>query len=212
MPDSFGIRTEINHSSLQYKLMCDSPDLITRIMKKSSIHINPPLLLLHGTPFELKTKKEIMTQDIIYTDGHGVRVTPNQFIVGKTEYLLRGVTNIRLYTIKANLVPAVLLIIFGIASAIAGFMRIFRESDQLISTDTTATSLGNNEIAMLVGGILFLAGVIWALVTHEKYAVRLTTAEGEKDALISTKKDYVGQIINAVQHALGFRVQNNSIL
>jgi hypothetical protein len=153
-----------------------------------------------------------MAQDVIYTDGHGVRVTPSQFIVGRTEYLLRGVTNIRLYTIKANLAPAITLLVLGIAAAIAGFMRVFRENVQVISTDTMNTAIGNNEIAMIVGGILFLAGVIWALVSHEKYAVRLTTAEGEKDALVSTKKDYVGQVINAVQHALGFRVQNNSML
>lgn len=153
-----------------------------------------------------------MTQEVIYTDGHGVRVTPSQFIVGKTEYLLRGITNIRMYTIKANLAPAVTLIIVGIASAISGFMRVFRENTQAVSIDETTKTMGTNEIAMLIGGVLFLAGVIWALVSHERYSVRLTTAEGETDALVSTKKDYVGQVINAVQHALGFRVQNNSMM
>jgi hypothetical protein len=150
-----------------------------------------------------------MAQEVIYADGHGIKVTPQQFIVGKTEYLMKGITNIRLHTIKANLAPAIILIILGIAATVAGFMRLFRVDSSLDGVMGT-TSYGPNEIAMIVGGVLFLLGLVWALISNERYAVRVTTAEGEKNAVVSTKKDYISQIVHAVNNALRFPFQRES--
>jgi hypothetical protein len=151
-----------------------------------------------------------MEEDVLYTDGHNIRVTPQQLIVGQTEYLLRGITNLRVQTIRANMAPPIILIILGIGSAVMGFMHMFREQSA-IDIESVNKIMGPNEIAMIIGGILFILGVIWALAAHEKYAVRVTTAEGEKNVVVSTKKDYVNQIVSAINRALGIRVQNNTI-
>ena len=143
-----------------------------------------------------------MTQEtVIYTDGHGIKVTPYQFIVGNTRYLLNGITSVRLYTIRANLVLPITLILLGLAVIVAGLLHLF--SDGVISSQQLgAVALTPNNMAVLIGGIILLCGIIAGMLTHDKYAVRITTAEGEKDAVGSPKKDYASQIFTALNEAL----------
>ena len=49
-------------------------------------------------------------------------------------------------------------------------------------------------VAVLIG-ILILASA------HERYAVRIGTAEGEKNAVVSRKREYIAQIVDAINHA-----------
>jgi hypothetical protein len=137
-----------------------------------------------------------MAQEVIYTDGHKVKVTPRQFIVGKTGYLIRGITNIQLHTIRTNPAPGIILMILGIAAGVLGYMQFFNENVQTFELYEETTN--RNQISLIVGGVLFILGVIWLLLSHERYAVRLTTAEGERNAVVSTRKDYIGQIVKAV--------------
>ena len=135
-----------------------------------------------------------MIQDgVIYTDGHDVKVTPHQLIVGKTEYLLAGVTAIRLVTLRGNKMPPILFILLGIAGIVVGWKQLLSGA---ISAGITL-----NQLAVYAGAILFILGALWFGLVHDKYAVRITTAAGEKDAVVSTKKDYINQIVSALQEA-----------
>ncbi len=129
-----------------------------------------------------------MTQDgVIYTDGHEVKVTQNQFIIGKTEYLLNGITSIRLFTIRGNKLPAVILILLGVLAVLIGWRQLL--SGEINSAQAGAHVLTYNQLAVLRWRVLFVLGVLLFALVQDKYAVRITTAEGEKDALVSTKKD-----------------------
>jgi hypothetical protein len=61
--------------------------------------------------------------------------------------------------------------------------------------------LTSNKLCMLIGGLLLLIGIVWTIVLHTKYAVRITTAEGEKNTVISPEKDYINQIVIAINSA-----------
>ncbi|HYG04251.1 MAG TPA: DUF6232 family protein, partial [Chryseosolibacter sp.] len=65
-------------------------------------------------------------------------------------------------------------------------------------------SVTGNMLALWAGLALFLVGAIALAVSREKYAVRIVTAEGEKDAVVSTKREYVAQIVNALNRAFTF--------
>lgn len=142
-----------------------------------------------------------MTQEsVIYTDGHGVKVTPNQLIINNAEYFLDGLTDIKLFTIRANKAPGILLMLVGLAAVILSFMGLFTRLN-LNNISLGGLLLSADKAALIFGVILIFTGLLWTAVVHDKYAVRIRTAEGEKDALTSRKRDYIVQIVDAVNKA-----------
>ena len=135
---------------------------------------------------------------VIYTDGHGVRVTPEKFETGTAGYFVNGITRVRMMTIKPNRDMALFLIVLGLIAAVLGMFHVISPVPILSTEDV---SFSPNDIAKLVGGILLVAGIIWSATAKCKYTVRITTAEGDKDALVSEKRDYVKQIVTAVIEA-----------
>ena len=142
-----------------------------------------------------------MVEDsVIYTDGHGVKVTNSQFIVGKSEYLLQGISNVRIDMKRASRIPAVFLCLVGVAGIVTGLahmysnamMQPFYIGDYMITT---------NHMAIIIGLILLIPGIIWLGVIHDRYALHMTTAEGEQEPIVSDKRDYIRQIANALYKA-----------
>src|SRR5215207_8319396 len=117
---------------------------------------------------------------VIYTDGHGVKITPFQFIIGKTSYLMNGITSVRLLTIRANRDGGFILIIMGLGGIALGLLGIISPQTML---KVNGASLSPNDIAWIAGLILLIIGILWSFVVRDKFAVRITTAEGIKDPI-----------------------------
>jgi xanthosine utilization system XapX-like protein len=64
--------------------------------------------------------------------------------------------------------------------------------------------LYGNTLALWIGAGLALIGLIILLMARERYAVRIQTAEGEKNAVVSYKREYVAQIVDALNTAFDF--------
>ncbi len=139
-------------------------------------------------------------ENVIYTDGHNVKVTPYQFIVGSHRYKLGGITNVQMHSIAPNRTPGIVAAFIGIIAIICGTFNLI-PPDVYSLGDIFITS---NKLSILVGGLLILIGMVWIFLHHTKYAVRITTAEGEKNTVISPEKDYIHQIVNAINSA--FRI------
>jgi hypothetical protein len=60
-----------------------------------------------------------------------------------------------------------------------------------------------NTVAMWAGGAIALIGILVLVIVRERYAVRIATAEGEKNAVVSEKKEYITQIVDALNEAFG---------
>ncbi len=143
-----------------------------------------------------------MLQDtVVYTDGHGVTVTNHRYVVKDTEYLLEGITNVRMYFIKARKIIPVLLVILGLGVMISGAIAMYSKVN-IESIYIGSLILDSNALAVNAGAIMLLVGIIWLSLIHKKYAVLITTAEGEKCTIISPKKDYIGQIVSALKKAI----------
>ncbi|HYF66832.1 MAG TPA: DUF6232 family protein [Ohtaekwangia sp.] len=140
---------------------------------------------------------------VIYTDGRDVTVTDSTFQVKNHEYKLNGITRCVLYVMKPERTPAILLILVGLGLIVCGFLNVFSValfSDVSIGNNTFSA----NVVASWLGGILALIGILVLAVVKERYAVRIATAEGEKDAVVSSKKEYVTQIVDAINQAVSF--------
>ncbi len=140
------------------------------------------------------------TERVIYTDGHDVKVTSSRLIVRKSEYRLNGITGFRLFAIKANKAVPVVLILLGLAALVAGLMKVF-PLDAMTPVNAGGKLIDINDIAAILGGLFFLAGIILMIAVQDRYAVQITTAEGNKNVILSSKRDYVNQIIAALTTA-----------
>ena len=140
----------------------------------------------------------------LYTDGHGITVTNTEFYAGSSLYNIDGIVNARMLLIKAAVTPVMLLLLIGIAAMVTGFMHIY--SDERINDYYFANIfITANHLAIIAGLLLLLIGIILSITIRDKYAVHIVTAEGEKDPVISKRKDYVYQIVKALQEALSYQ-------
>lgn len=141
----------------------------------------------------------VMTPDrVIYTDGRDVTVTDSALKVRNTSYKLSGITKLSFWTIRPDRWPGVLLLLLGLAAAIAGLMGVV-PTDFTLRTDNGMIS--SNTLALWIGIALAAIGILVLMMAHERYAVRIGTAEGEKNAVVSRKREYIAQIVDAVHSA-----------
>lgn len=143
------------------------------------------------------------TNKVLYTDGRDVTVTDSTLQVKKTTYNLNGITQYGLFTITPDRLPAIMLLGIGILLLIAGWLQLI-PPNMVSDFDINGRTMSANVAASWVGGGLILIGILVAVAIRKRYSVRITTAEGEKDAVVSRKKEYVAQIVNALNEAYKF--------
>jgi hypothetical protein len=139
---------------------------------------------------------------VLYTDGRGITVTDSTFRVKNTSYRLDGIIKHGLLIMRPERLPGMMLLIVGFIVAVIGILNLIPSSfipDMQIQ-DQYVTA---NEVAMWAGGGLALIGLLVLAIVRERYAVRIATAEGEKNAVVSDKKEYISQIVNALNDAFG---------
>jgi hypothetical protein len=140
---------------------------------------------------------------VLYTDGHNVTVTDSVFQVKNDLYKINGITKHGLLTVKPHRLPGILILILGIALIACGIL-------QMIPTGTVSDlQIGNklfaaNTIAVVSGSLLLLIGILVIGMMRERYAVRIATAEGEKNVIVSNRKEYISQIVAALSEAFNF--------
>ena len=140
-----------------------------------------------------------MTDDkVIYTDGRDVVVTDSTLKVRNTSYRLNGITKFYLWTIRPDRWPAVLLLLVGLVAAVVGYLNLLPADINLNNEDGYVSA---NTVSLWAGAGLALLGLLALAVGKERYAVRIGTAEGEKNAVVSYKREYIAQIVDALHSA-----------
>jgi hypothetical protein len=127
-----------------------------------------------------------MQEILYYSKGNEVMITGSDFKVKNIHYQLTGITGHSLSIISPARESYVVLMVMGIIIFFCGTFNI------LSSINFLAMALG---IVFLAWGLL---GVIRA---KEKYAVKIVTAAGEKNVVVSQDHEYVSQIVSALNRA-----------
>jgi hypothetical protein len=139
----------------------------------------------------------------LYTDGRDVVVTQSVLQTKKALYRLKGITAFGLEILKPSRLPGLLLLLIGITLAVNGFYPFIPES--FFEWLSLPTAFTKPIIQISIGVFILSIGIVLILLTRNRYAVRIETAEGDKDVVISRKKEYVNQILNAIQKAKLFK-------
>lgn len=145
---------------------------------------------------------------IIYTDGHTVTVTDSMFQVNKMEYKLNGITKHGLYVLRPHRFPAVLLVIIGLTLMVLGLTKLV-PADMIDDVAIGNTLVRGHTIVLAIGALLAFFGVLIIGLMRERYAVRISTAEGEKNVVVSHRKEYITQIVDAISSAYNY-LRNNA--
>jgi len=145
-----------------------------------------------------------MIQDkILYTDGHDVTITDSMFMVRNMSYRLIGITKHGLHIVKPHRLPGYILFMLGVILAVCGILNLTPENI-VPSARVLGLTLSGNTIVLIAGAAIAFMGVLIVGLLRERYAVRIATAEGEKDVVVSNRKEYVNQIVHALNAAFNF--------
>ena len=144
-----------------------------------------------------------MPEKVIYTDGHDVTVTDSTLQVRNHEYRLNGVIKCGMMVIQPRRAPGILLLLLGLVLIVAGAMQAIRP-EFVPDMEIAGNLFTANTLAIWLGGALALIGLLVLGLTRQRYAVRISTAEGEKDAVVSDKKEYIHQIVDAINQAVNY--------
>lgn len=139
-------------------------------------------------------------EKVLYTDGHEVTVTESFIKVKRSLYQLNGITKHGFYTIHPDrLIPFLILLTGGMMIVLGSFQMMpahfeIKPGGLSIVPDMNAAALALG-VAMLI-----LAALLWFF-QGERYAIWIVTAEGERNLVVSRKREYINQILVALNHA-----------
>lgn len=140
-----------------------------------------------------------MDNSVIYTDGHGVKITDSTFYVHRQQYSLDGIKEIKLLKMPSRKAPGIIMFIIGFALMLLGSLEAL--GDFAYTTAQNIVTVNADMVAIVAGVILVILAILVSIMTKSKYAVKITTAEGEKRPLESKNKEYVAHVVNALKRA-----------
>ena len=123
-------------------------------------------------------------KEVTYYEGSSVRVTNARAILGAKTYAMANITSVAIGKQSANRTPGVIIALIG-----------------LIITGIIAASDGGGG-GIAIGVIVLIVGIVVAVLAKNTYIVRIGSASGEADALVSTNKEYINKIVSAMNEAI----------
>lgn len=135
----------------------------------------------------------------LYTDGRDVVVTQSTFQTKKTLYSLKGITDFGLEVLRPKRLPGFIVLLVGLLIAANGYFYFIPLS--FFEFFRIPIRHATSNIQILIGGGIACIGIALMLLLQKRYAVRIETAEGKKDAVVSRSKEYVYQILSAIRKA-----------
>ncbi len=119
---------------------------------------------------------EIQNEVTFYRD-ETVLVTQSRYVTSSKTYAMRNISSVHTFEIvKSKTLPGILILI--------GFLMLFSEEMRI------------------VGGVILFLGVLILLLMKNDYAVRISTNSGEANSIVSSDREYVEKVVNALNEAI----------
>jgi hypothetical protein len=140
------------------------------------------------------------TEEIFYTDGQDIVVTLSTLQVRDRFYRLKSIKKHSMAILQPARLPGIILFITGIALALCGMANAF-PVEWAVNSGVFAEGTDTNAVAQWSGTALTVIGLILTIILRERYAIRISTEEGEQDAVVSTRREYIREILDALNRA-----------
>jgi hypothetical protein len=123
-------------------------------------------------------------------NAYGIQVTRTRFLVSGHMFPIANISSIRMAEIPPSTSGEVLLLVFGLLIGV-------------IAAATMADGIGAWAMLFLCGGALTVIGAIVLLARKKSsYSVVLTTAGGEIKAYTSPDRQFIANVIGALNQAI----------
>ena len=144
---------------------------------------------------------------IFYADAqHHVFVTDSMFIIKDKEYNLPSIRDHIIKEIKPTPTAGFVVAIVGTILLLGGVFHFIalRFMPNVTLLDFT---FGAFSWSILMGALILFGGLFMIAMAKPKYALHISTSEGENDVLVSPRREYIRQIIDALNRAFMLRVK-----
>lgn len=150
----------------------------------------------------------MIADKIFYADAHEhIIVTESTFIVKDKEYNLPSIRDHIIREVKPVPFAGLVMVIGGAGIALAGMFRLI-SFNFIPSLNVMGRTIDSYWWATLIGTLLLFTGMLLILIVKPKYALHISTAEGaEDDVIVSPKREYIRQIIDALNRAFMLRTK-----
>jgi hypothetical protein len=128
-------------------------------------------------------------RDLTYYEDEEVTISPGVATLGDRTYALNDVVSVSMEHKPANRMPSLLLAVFGALVAVTALADVW--GDPVMGIVVTACGLA------LLG-----LGTLLAATAQPRHIVRVDTASGEEEALVSPDKERVERVVGAIRQAL----------
>jgi hypothetical protein len=141
-------------------------------------------------------QEQIFRQDVDPTNNRQVFVSSERVIIGTATYATANITSVDIKRIPPNWGPAIGVGIFGALIALCG-------GSVAAAADAANGSSGGGAAVAVIIGLIVIGLAIWIAVnTKEQFALVLTTAGAEKQALVSKSRSDIENIIGDINRAI----------
>ncbi|EOZ3812814.1 DUF6232 family protein [Citrobacter youngae] len=120
-----------------------------------------------------------MSEKEFYRNGN-VSISNSRFIVGTTTYAMNGVTSVKRGQNEPSKAAPVIVGLIGVVMVFAASTFLFKG----------------------IGALVALACIAWFKSLKTEYLVFLNSSSGESQALASTDKEYIDQVIHNLNESI----------
>jgi hypothetical protein len=142
----------------------------------------------------------MVVDKVFYTDGHDVVVTDTSLTVKKKQYRILGITDHAMRKIQPLRLNGLFIVLLGAFICVLSLLNDF--SSRVNSITLFGEVWNGSQVLLACGIVIALIGLIWVFAVRPRYAVHIATAEGETDVVVSSQREYVRQIVNALNRAV----------
>lgn len=119
-------------------------------------------------------------EEVQFYNNGNVSITNSRFMVGSTTYAMNGVTSVKRGQTEPSKAAPVILAIIGVIMLFAAATLMFKG----------------------IGILLVAVAVVWFRAIKPEYIVFLNSSSGESQALSSTDKNYIDDVIKSLNDAI----------
>ncbi len=130
-------------------------------------------------------------------------VTEIEIQVRGKHYDLDGITKHNFSIIRPTRISVILLLVAGGLLTIMGGANLVD-----LETGLPWLTIDANVLALWSGILIMLLGTLRIWSARERYAVSITLADGEKNLVVSRNKEYITQIVHALNDAFFARIHS----
>jgi selenophosphate synthetase-related protein len=129
-----------------------------------------------------------MEEQTIYSDNAGIRITSARAVFGGTTYSMANVASVSMESRSPSVTGEVFLAIMGFGVLMCGGPAMQEDATMLA-------------IVVCIGLAMAIAGIALAVRAKKTYIVMIQSASGKANALSSKDKDYIENIVRAMNEA-----------